>query len=129
MKPTDMTFPLQGKTTLTKEEILATFFRQIDADQRFEKSFHLQYMALQPRVSWYTGPESSRDMAHRLTGSLMDRIWSVLYGDACFGVTGTKQYTAESGCLRVCAKIHDDWSLALIVEFTTHDTTEYRIAL
>lgn len=129
MKPTDMTFPLQGKTMLTKGEILASFLRQIDADTRFEKSFHNQYMAMQPGVSWYTGPESSRDMARSLTGSLMDRIWSVLYGDACFGVTGTKQYTAESGCLRVSAKIHDDRTLALTVEFTTHDTTEYRIAL
>jgi hypothetical protein len=72
-----MTFPIQGKTSMTPEDVKNMFYEQIERDSRFDKSIHDQYMGMDRTPAWYKGPADSREMARSLVDSTIDRVWSV----------------------------------------------------
>jgi hypothetical protein len=61
-----MTFPIQGKTSMTPEDVKNMFYEQIERDSRFDKSIHDQYMGMDRTPAWYMGPADSREMARTL---------------------------------------------------------------
>lgn len=125
-----MTFPIQGKTSMTPEDVKNMFYEQIERDSRFDKSIHAQYMGMDRTPAWYKGPADSREMARALVDSTIDRVWSVTQRDAhLFPVDGATKWTIASGCLQVVIFALGDNTLGMEVSFTTHDTPTYTVKL
>ena len=125
-----MTFPIQGKTSMSVEAVKNMFYEQIERDSRFDKSIHAQYMGMDRTPSWYKGPADSREMARSLVDSAIDRVWSVNHVDEhLFPVAGASKWTVASGCLRVEIFALGNNTLGMEVSFTTHDTPTYTVKL
>ncbi len=125
-----MTFPLQGKTSMTPEDVKKMFYEQIERDSRFDKGIHAQYMAMHRTPAWYKGPADSREMARSLVDSAIDRVWPVNHVDEhMLPVAGASKWTISSGCLKVEMFALGNNTLGMEVSFTTHDTPTYTVKL
>lgn len=124
-----MTFPIQGKTSMTPEDVKNMFYEQIEQDTRFDRGIHDQYMGMDRTPVWYKGPADSREMARSLADSIIDRVWSTKQRDAhLFPVDGATKWKIASGCLQVEIFALDN-TLGMEVSFTTHDTPTYTVKL
>lgn len=125
-----LTFPLQGKISISADALKKVFYEQIEQDSRFDKGIHHQYMGLKWIPSWYNGPADSRELARSLVNSAIERVWSVdLSDEHLFPITGASKWTIASGCLQVEIFVIGDTTLGLQVSFTTHDTPTYTVKL
>ena len=118
-----MTFPIQGKTSMTPEDVKNMLYEQIERDSRFDKGIHAQYMAMHRTPAWYKGPADSREMARALVDSAIDQMWPVSHVD------DASKLTISSGCLKVEMFALGNNTLGMEVSFTTHDTPTYNVVL
>ena len=117
-----LTFPLQGKTSMTSAMLKQAFYEQIEGDARFDKSIHAQYMAMDRTPAWYKGPDDSREMARSLADSAVDRVWSLdPREEHLFQVSGKTIWQIASGCLELKIFVIDENALGMVVNFTTHE--------
>lgn len=127
---TKLTFPLQGKTSMTAEMLKQAFYEQINGDARFDKSIHLQYLSMERTPAWYKGPDDSREMARSLASSAVDRVWSLdPLEEHLFQVAEKSSLRIGSGCLELEIFVIGGNSLGMEVNFTTHDTKTYNVLL
>lgn len=125
-----MTFPLQGKTSMTPEDVKKMFYEQIERDSRFDESIHAQYMAMDWTPAWYKGPDHSREIARSLADSAVDRVWSLDQREEhLFQVSGKTSWQIASGCLELEIFVIGENALGMEVNFTTHDTKIYNVVL
>lgn len=127
---TKLTFPLQGKTSMTAEMLKQAFYEQIQGDTRFDRAIHSQYLAMERTPAWYKGPDDSREMARALASSAVDRVWALNPREEhLFQVAGKSAWRIASGCLELEIFVIGENSLGMEVNFTTHDTKIYDVVL
>ena len=51
-----MTFPIQGKTSMTPEDVKNMFYEQIEQDTRFDRGIHDQYMGMEVSFTTHDTP-------------------------------------------------------------------------
>lgn len=82
---------------IPREQWQIAFSRALDATD-FDGLFHKLYLATNP--SWYTGPESARELARQLFDSAMKNITEG------FPFTHPNSHTIGTGCLQLEFRVY-----------------------
>lgn len=123
MQDDEIMFPLcRHSTNLTQESLMNLVLDALARDARFEGRFDQLYRTMKHTPSWYTGPESSREMARSCAESLVD----MAINGRVYMVKSERNIIMESGCLRLSfhifgSRLLTNPEIRFSVMFTEHD--------
>lgn len=123
MQDDEIMFPLcRHSTNLTKESLMTLVLDALARDNRFEGRFDQLYRTMKHTPSWYTGPESSREMARSRAETLVD----MAINGRVYMLKSERNLIVEGGCLRLSFHIFGSALLTkpnirFSVMFTEHD--------
>ena len=123
MQDDEIMFPLRKHiTNLTQESLMTLVLDALARDTRFEGRFDQLYRTMKHTPSWYTGQESSREMARSCAETLVD----MAFNGRVYMVKSERNVIVEGGCLRLSLHIFGNRLLTnpnirFSVMFTEHD--------